>query len=81
MRVGDTWKGRDLFLWMHREIQVPAEWKGKKIVGVFDFGNTGAGNNAGFESMLYLNGKMYQAWMPITKKYFSMIHFAVQIWM
>ena len=60
LRVGDTWKGRDLFLWMHREIQVPAEWKGKKIVGVFDFGNTGAGNNAGFESMLYLNGKMYQ---------------------
>ena len=60
LRVGDTWKGRDLFLWMHRVIQVPAEWKGKKIVGIFDFGNTGAGNNAGFESMLYLNGKMYQ---------------------
>ena len=27
LRVGDTWKGRDLFLWMHREIQVPAVWK------------------------------------------------------
>lgn len=60
LRVGDTWKGRDLFLWMHREIQVPAVWKGKKIVGIFDFGNTGAGNNSGFEAMLYLNGEMYQ---------------------
>lgn len=58
--VGDTWKGRDLFLWMHKEILVPDAWKGKKIVGIFDFGNTGAGNNAGFESMLYLNGEMYQ---------------------
>lgn len=58
--VGDTWSGRDRFLWMHREIPVPSEWTGKKIVGIFDFGNTGAGNNAGFESMLYLNGEMYQ---------------------
>lgn len=60
LRTGDTWKGRDRFLWMHKEIPVPAEWKGRKIVGIFDFGNTGAGNNSGFESMLYLNGSMYQ---------------------
>lgn len=53
LRTGDTWKGRDRFLWMHKEIPVPAEWKGRKIVGIFDFGNTGAGNNSGFESMLY----------------------------
>ncbi len=60
LRVGDTWKGRDRFLWMHKEITIPAEWRGKKIVGIFDFGNTGAGNNSGFESMLYVNGEMYQ---------------------
>ena len=60
LKVGDTWKGRDLFLWMHKDIFVPAEWKGKKVLGIFDFGNTGAGNNSGFESMLYLDGKMYQ---------------------
>lgn len=60
MRVGDTWKGRDLFLWMHKDIAIPAEWKGRKIVGIFDYGNTGAGNNSGFESMFYLNEKMYQ---------------------
>lgn len=60
LRVGDVWKGRDLFLWLHKQIHIPSEWKDKKIVGIFDFGNTGAGNNSGFESMLYLDGKMYQ---------------------
>ncbi len=56
LKVGDIWKGRDLYLWMHKDIAVPAEWKGRKIVGIFDYGNTGAGNNSGFESMFYLNG-------------------------
>ncbi len=60
LKTGDTWKGRDRFLWMHKELEIPAEWKGRKVVGVFDFGNTGGGNNSGFESMLYVNGKMYQ---------------------
>lgn len=60
MSVGDTWKGRDLYLWLHKDITVPAEWTGRKIVGIFDYGNTGAGNNSGFESMLYLNGSPYQ---------------------
>lgn len=58
--VGDTWKGRDRFLWLHKEIEIPAQWKGKRAVAIFDFGNTGAGNNSGFESMLYVNGEMYQ---------------------
>ncbi len=60
LETGDTWKGRDKYLWLHREVEIPAEWKGKKILGIFDFGNTGAGNNSGFESMLYVNGNMYQ---------------------
>ena len=46
LKVGDTWSGRDRYLWMHKEIAVPAEWKGKKVVGVFDYGNTGGGNNS-----------------------------------
>ena len=29
-------------------------------MGIFDFGSTGGGNNSGFESMVYVNGKMYQ---------------------
>lgn len=60
LETGDTWKGRDKYLWLHKKAEIPAEWKGKKIVGIFDFGNTGAGNNSGFESMLYVNGTMYQ---------------------
>ena len=60
MKVGDTWKGRDRYLWMHRVVHIPAEWKGKRVVGIFDFGSTGGGNNSGFESMVYVNGKMYQ---------------------
>lgn len=31
LRTGDTWKGRDRFLWMHKEIPVPAEWKGERL--------------------------------------------------
>lgn len=60
MKVGDTWKGRDKYLWLQKQIEIPSSWKGKKVVGVFDYGNTGAGNNSGFESLLYLNGKPYQ---------------------
>ena len=60
MNVGENWSGRDKYLWLHKEITIPAEWKGKRVVGIFDFGNTGAGNNAGFEAMCYINEKPYQ---------------------
>lgn len=60
LHTGDTWKGRDLYLWMYKRIMIPAEWAGKRAVGIFDFGNTGAGNNSGFESMLYVNSTPYQ---------------------
>ncbi len=60
LNTKDTWRGRDRFVWLHKDIHIPAEWKGRKVVGVFDFGNTGGGNNSGFESMAYVNGKMYQ---------------------
>lgn len=60
IHTGDCWKGRDRYLWLHKEITIPEEWKGKRAVGVFDFGNTGAGNNCGFEAMCYINEKPYQ---------------------
>lgn len=60
MNIGDTWKGRDKYLWLYRELSIPEEWSEKKVLGIFDFGNTGAGNNSGFESLLYLNGAPYQ---------------------
>lgn len=60
LNTGDAWKGRDRFLWLHKDISIPAKWKEKRVVGIFDFGNTGGGNNSGFESMAYVNGEMYQ---------------------
>ncbi len=60
MNVGESWSGRDKYLWLHAKISVPSAWHDKKVVGIFDFGNTGAGNNSGFESMLYLHQKPYQ---------------------
>lgn len=60
IHTGDCWSGRDRYLWMHKEIHIPEEWKGRRVVGVFDFGNTGAGNNSGFEAMCYINEKPYQ---------------------
>ncbi len=60
MKVGDRWKGRDLYLWLQKEIAIPSDWENNTIVGLFDFGKTGGGNNSGFESLLYVNGIPYQ---------------------
>lgn len=60
MRTGDYWSGRDRYLWLHKDIRIPEEFKGKRAVGCFDFGKTGAGNNSGFEAMCYIDGKPYQ---------------------
>ncbi|MCR8746566.1 alpha-mannosidase [Romboutsia lituseburensis] len=60
LRLGETWKGRDLYIWMKTVVNIPSDWKEKSIVGIFDFGETGAGNNSGFESLFYLDNKPYQ---------------------
>ncbi|MBW4079879.1 alpha-mannosidase [Paenibacillus sp. S150] len=60
VNTSERWKGRDLYVWLSRTVSVPAEWKERRIVGIFDFGKTGGGNNSGFESLLYLEGKPFQ---------------------
>lgn len=60
IHTGECWSGRDRYLWMHKDIEIPAQWKGQRVVGIFDFGNTDAGNNSGFEAMCYIDGKPYQ---------------------
>ncbi len=60
IELGEIWKGRDLYLWMQKIVNIPASWEGKNIVGIFDFGETGAGNNSAFESLFYLNNQPYQ---------------------
>ncbi|OKP89678.1 alpha-mannosidase [Paenibacillus sp. P32E] len=60
LQHGDYWTGRDVYIWLQRTVEVPVGWKGKRVVGIFDFGRTGGGNNSGFESLLYIDGKPFQ---------------------
>lgn len=58
--IGERLTGRDLYIWLAADVELPKEWKGRKVLGRFDFGRTGGGNNSGFESLLFVNGKPYQ---------------------
>lgn len=60
VKTGDHWCGRDRYLWLIRTVQVPEEWRGRRVVGVFNFGNMGIEKNSSFEAMCYLDGKIYQ---------------------
>ncbi|MEK5440323.1 MULTISPECIES: alpha-mannosidase [unclassified Fredinandcohnia] len=60
MQIGDYWKGRDRYLWLHAYVDSHISKNGQQIVGLFSFGKTGGGNNSGFESLLFVNGKPYQ---------------------
>lgn len=56
----DFFVGRDRYLWLEKEVQLPENPDGCEVVGLFDFGETGGGYNSGFESLLYINGHPYQ---------------------
>jgi len=58
--LGERWEGRDRYAWLSARVTVPTEWAGRRVLGRFDFGRTGSGNNSGFESLLYLDGEPYQ---------------------
>ncbi|WP_307192393.1 alpha-mannosidase [Mesobacillus stamsii] len=58
--VGEYWTGSDVYIWLQTKIKIPDYWKEHEIVGRFNFGRTGGGNNTGFESMLFLNDSPYQ---------------------
>ncbi|TCN27517.1 alpha-mannosidase [Mesobacillus foraminis] len=60
MSIGDHWKGRDRYIWLHAEIDSHLPYADQQVVGLFSFGKTGGGNNSGFESLLFVNGKPYQ---------------------
>ena len=60
MRIGDRWVGRDKYLWLTLKVDIPDEWQNSVVVGLFDFGRTGEGQNSGFESLLFVNGKPFQ---------------------
>lgn len=58
--IGDTFAGRDKYLWLRKNIDIPEAKENCQIIGMFDFGITGDGNNSGFESLLYINKEPYQ---------------------
>jgi alpha-mannosidase len=58
--TGHRWEGRDVYAWLALDFEIPAQWEGKNVVGLFDFGQTGGGHNSGFEALLYLDGVPYQ---------------------
>lgn len=60
IEVGQNWTGRDSYLWVQTAVDIPVDWAGRTVLGRFDFGKTGGGNNSGFESLLYVDGAPYQ---------------------
>lgn len=59
--IGYRWKGYDKYNWLCTKITIPEQYKGKDVLGLFDFGvPRGTGNTSHFESLLYLNGVPYQ---------------------
>jgi len=60
MKIGDYWKGRDRYIWLHANVDCHLQNTDHQVVGLFSFGKTGGGNNSGFESLLFVNGKPYQ---------------------
>lgn len=58
--LNDFFIGRDRYLWAEKEVLLPPVKEGCQVVGLFDFGETGGGNDSGFESLLYVDGHPYQ---------------------
>ena len=58
--LNDSFVGRDRYLWLEKNVKIPEAMDGCEVVGLFDFGETGAGYNSGFESLLYLDRHPYQ---------------------
>ena len=58
LEVGQTWKGRDKFLWLHKDIHIPSEWNGKKVICIFYFVNYEAVINSDFYFFILVNVKI-----------------------
>ena len=59
-QVGDRWQGRDSYLWLITDFQVPSFADTEDFLFLFNFGQTGGGGNSGFEALLFINDQPYQ---------------------
>ncbi|WP_225419650.1 alpha-mannosidase [Lapidilactobacillus wuchangensis] len=57
IKLGETWSGRDRYLWVMTELTLPDQ---PELFLYFDFGKTDGGTNNGFESLLFINQHPYQ---------------------
>lgn len=57
IQLGDTWSGRNRYLWVMTELTLPDQ---PELFLYFDFGKTDGGTNNGFESLLFINQQPYQ---------------------
>lgn len=59
--MGDTWAGRDRYLWLETTVQIPEEWANLESqwepLMIFDFCGY---DYCAFEAMLYMDGEPYQ---------------------
>lgn len=58
--IGYIWQGLDQYLWLKMQVNLPKAQKGQRVVGLFDFGVTEGGNNAGFEGLAFLDNQVLQ---------------------
>lgn len=84
--IGDEWSGRDQYFWLINNIKIP-EIKNKNLMVYFDIGRTNSGNNSGYESLLFINGKEVQALDSNHPVYFipeelqnTSISIAIRLW-
>lgn len=58
--IQHIWQGLDQYMWLKTNLKLPVAPLHHRVVGLFDFGITEGGNNAGFEGLAFLNNKVLQ---------------------
>lgn len=58
-RQGELWSGRENYVWLNQTVEIPKNWKERKVVGIFQFGRISE-RYGEFEALLYVNQVPYQ---------------------
>ncbi len=72
MEVGDFWKGRDKYLWLHCDVIIPEKFRGKDVVGLFLILDGQEQDLIVVLSLCYILMECHiKGWTRTTRKYFS----------
>jgi alpha-mannosidase len=85
--VGDFWGGYDKVAWFRTKVEIPGEWKNKKVALRFLVGPRDGGDSTS-ETLLYVNGAPLQgidvwheeAWLPPELLQDDATHIALKAW-